>query len=253
MPHKLGKLRPQFPEGLKTIKEYRTVAPPAPPASVPVPNVNPWGMDGNDVYGDCTLACAAHLIEAWNADTHRSDPVPSAAQVDAAYLKMSPHDTGLVISTVLAKWHKPGLWGDKVWGHAPVQTHDQTEIRLDIAQFGGVYIGVQLPQSAEDQTDARQPWTIVEHSPILGGHAIPLLGYDATYAYAVTWGAVQAIAWSWLNVYMDEAWVVLSQQVVEAGGYDGINLAALEADLRTSARKKPGWLSNLVAEIESDL
>jgi hypothetical protein len=252
MTRMLGKNRPQFPEGLRTIKEYRTVAPAAPPVSVPVPAI-PYPMDGNDKYGDCTLACASHMIAAWDVDTKRNDPIPTASEVIATYLQMSPDDSGLVVSTVLAKWHKPGLWGDKVWGHAPVQTHDQTEIRTDIAQFGGVYIGVQLPQSAEDQTNANRPWTIVKGSPILGGHAVPLLGYDATYAYCVTWGAVQAVAWDWLDVYCDEAWVVLSQQIVEAGGYDGINLAALESDLRASAKCKPGWLTGFWREIESIL
>jgi hypothetical protein len=33
-------------------------------------------MDGNDTYGDCTMAAAAHMIQSWNAQT---EPRPRAA------------------------------------------------------------------------------------------------------------------------------------------------------------------------------
>lgn len=256
MSHCYGKLRPQVPSALKSLAEYRTTAPPVPPVSVPVPVVYDWGILSNDTLGCCVLSAAGHLIMASDAETHRSDAAPTAAQVATLYHRMSPRDTGLVISAALTKWHRAGFWGDKVWGHAPIQQHDETEIKLAIAQFGSATIGVQLPKSAETQFDfGNQPWTLIpgyRADPIIGGHCILLVGYDATYVYCVTWGKVQAISWQWLSVYCDEAWAVLSQQVVEAGGYDGLNLAQLEADLRASARSRPGWLAS-VEEIETKI
>jgi hypothetical protein len=235
-PGKMGKLAPQFPVGLKEMSAYAAQPLPQPPPAVDwAKNVSAWPMDGNDQYGDCTMAAAAHLIQSWNAETGESLPVPADQQVVAQYLKLTGgKDTGLVESRVLKHWSSTGLWGNKIVGYAPVNVHSLDLLKQAIAFFGGVYTGIQVPDNAQDQFRADQPWTLVpdwQKQPIEGGHAVPLLGYDDQYLYAITWGAVQPMAWDWWSTYSDEAWVVLSEEFSRAGKVNGIDVAALQADL----------------------
>jgi hypothetical protein len=234
---KYGKLNPQFPVALKDFTAYAVAPLPTPPASVDwAKNIAAWPMDGNDKYGDCTMAAAAHMMQSWNAQTGQSDPIPDEQQVIDEYLHLSGgQDTGLVESHVLRTWHTRGLWGNKVVAYAPVNVHGLTALQQSIALFGGVYAGIQVPANAQQQFQDGKPWTLDpgwQQQPIEGGHAIPLLGYDSDWVYAITWGAVQPIAWDWWSTYADEAWAVLSQAYREAGQVNGIDLATLTADLK---------------------
>jgi hypothetical protein len=232
----MGKLAPQFPVALKELSAYTPKPLPQPPTSVDwAKNVATWPMDGNDVYGDCTMAAAAHMIQSWNAQTNEQLPVPRDQQVIAQYMKLTGgQDTGLVESQVLKQWLGSGLWGNKIIGYAPVNVHSLDSLKQAIAYFGGVYVGIQVPHNAEDQFRSGEPWTLVsgwQQQPIIGGHAVPLLGYDDQYMYAVTWGAVQPMGWDWWSTYGDEAWVLLSEEYERAGKVNGIDVAALQADL----------------------
>jgi hypothetical protein len=234
---KLGKLAPQFPTALKELRSYTTEPLPAAPATVDyATNVSTFPMDGNDQYGDCTMAAAAHLIQSWNAQVDVTMPVPTPTQVVAEYLKLSGGaDTGLVESQVLKTWMSSGLWTNKIAGYAAVNVHSLDSLKQAIAYFGGVYVGIQVPTNAMNQFQAGQPWTLVtdwQNQGIEGGHAIPILGYDDQWMYCITWGSVQPMAWDWWSAYGDEAWVVLSEEYENAGHpVDGIDLAALQADL----------------------
>ncbi|TQF06998.1 hypothetical protein E6W39_38455 [Kitasatospora acidiphila] len=233
---KFGKLAPQFPTALRDFAAYAKTPLPAPPAAVDwANNVPEWPMDGNDQYGDCTMAAAAHMIQSWNAETKESDAVPTPKDVVAEYLQLTGgQDTGLVEADVLKNWQRSGLWGNTALGYAPVNVHDLTALQQTMWLFGAVYAGIQVPANAQTQFQQGQPWSLVpdwQQQPIEGGHAIPLLGYDADYIYAITWGGVQRIAWNWWSTYSDEAWAVLAQEYKEAGTVNGIDMAALTADL----------------------
>ena len=123
-------------------------------------------------------------------------------------------------SKVLKTWMSSGLWANKIVGYAPVNVHSLDSLKQAIAYFGGVYVGIQVPSNAQDQFRAGLPWTLVpgwQHQQIEGGHAVPLLGYDDQYLYAITWGAVQPMAWDWWSTYSDEAWVGALRGVQQAG------------------------------------
>ena len=234
---KLGKLAPQFPTAVKELPNYTTQ--PLPPA----PNAVDWAtkvtggfaMDGNDQYGDCTMAAAAHLIQSWNAEVGVKLPVPTDAEVVAQYLKLSGgQDSGLVESQVLQDWMQGGLWGNKIIAYAPVNVHSLDALRQAVAYFGGVYVGIQVPTNAQTQFANGLPWTLDpgwQQQQIEGGHAIPVLGYDDEWLYCVTWGAVQKMGWDWWSTYGDEAWVVLSEEFEKAGKINGVDVKALQADL----------------------
>jgi len=233
----MGKARPQFPVALKDLHYYATAPLPSPPKAVDHATGVSEGfpMDGNDRYGDCTMAAAAHMIQAWNAQTGIQLPVPADADVIAQYLKLSHgKDTGLVESRVLQDWMRDGLWENKIVGYAPINVHSLEGLKQAVAYFGGVYVGIQVPKNAETQFADEKPWTLEgdwQREPIKGGHAVPILGYDAKYMYCVTWGAVQKMTWDWWSVYGDEAWVILSEEYQQAGKIGGLDVALLKADL----------------------
>ena len=229
---KLGALAPQRPYGLSTLSVYAQGKIPTPPPTVAVPGVSDWQMFLNDTYGDCTVAGAAHAVLAWNAEVNESDHVPTDPEVKSTYFDLTGGaDSGCVEANVLQTWHRDGLFGHKIAGYAPVETHDLTGIHQSVAFYGGAYLGVALPMSAQEQFANDQTWTVVPGSPIEGGHCVLIVGYDQSAVQIVTWGKVVNVSYPWLNHYLTECWAILPNQFVEAGHGPSLDIATLQADL----------------------
>ncbi|HUY25412.1 MAG TPA: hypothetical protein VMV09_08950, partial [Candidatus Saccharimonadales bacterium] len=129
-----------------------------------------YPIDGNDQFGDCTMAGVAHLIAAWDADVNEPDPIPDAQEVVATYFELSGgQDTGLNEANVLQAWRSQGLFGRKIAAYAPVDPRNIVELHQAVAFYGGCYLGIQCPQSAQQQFASGQPWTYDPSSPIEGG------------------------------------------------------------------------------------
>ena len=66
-----------------------------------------------------------------------------------------------------------------------------------------------------------------------GGHAIPVVAYDTRGVTVVTWGALQAMTWSFWEAYCDEAYAILSDDYMDGQkkAPQGFNLQQLQADL----------------------
>lgn len=254
----LGRLPAVVPPQLEDLGAYLTTPLPGAPASVAVPGVAAWGLDGNSQYGDCTIAGTAHAIAAWDALVGGSDPVPTDAQVVAQYCALTgcvtagdAHDTGLVISDLLHTWQTSGLFPsvNHLAGYAPVNIASLSEMQQAVAAYGALNCGVNLPQSAENQFNPAGggTWTYEGDAPI-GGHCVIVVGYGSDLV-AVTWGATVSITWEWWEHYGAEAWVMLPQAFVEAGKGPEVNLAQLQADLGSldaalkppAPRKKHWW------------
>lgn len=234
MSGKYGKLPARKLFGVGTLQDYASGKLPAPPADAHYGHLVSSGypMDGNDVYGDCTIAAVAHMLQTFNAEIRVQIPIPSSAQVVDTYFQLTGgQDSGLVEVDVLNHWKNSGFWGHKIAGYAPVPTNDLTQLHQAVAFYGGAYLGVQIPQSAEQQFNNGQPWTVVPDSPIVGGHAVPIVGYDPSFVWVVTWGALQSVTYPWLATYLDEAYAVIAPEFVTAGRGPVINLSQLESDL----------------------
>lgn len=230
--YKLGRLPAMRPAALADLTVYATGKLPSPPAEVAAPQAE-YPMDGNDRYGDCTMAGVAHLIAAWNAKLQQHDHVPDAEEIVAEYLELGhDKDEGLVETKVLSTWHRKGLFGEKIAGFAPVNPKDILAIHQAIAFYGGCYLGIACPQSAQEQFGDDEPWTYVESSPIEGGHCIVAVGYNERGIECATWGGIALVTYPFLVHYLEEAWVVLSNELVEAKGDNlGISLKTLQEDL----------------------
>lgn len=230
--YKLGALAPKRPYGLSTMSVYAKGRLPKPPTKVKIPTVEQWGMMDNDRLGCCTVAGIGHAIMAWNAEVAERDHVPTDDEVQLTYFTLTGGlDSGCVEADVLKHWHQNGLFGHKIAAYAPVETHDFIGLQQAIAFYGAAYLGVALPESAQEQFANGEPWTVDPNSPIEGGHCILAVGYDQQFVYCVTWGGVVAVAYPWLASYLTETWAIIANEFVEAGKGPLLDLEAMRSDI----------------------
>lgn len=229
---KLGRLAATRPFGLSDLSVYAKSKLPKPPASVTAP-VAQWNMDMNDSLGDCTVAGVDHLIAAWNIEFGETDPRPDDETIEATYFSLTGGaDAGCNEANVLKAWQTEGLFGNKIAAYAPVNPKNLVELHQVIAFYGGAYLGIACPASAQEDFAAGKPWAYDPYSPIEGGHCIVAVGYSSSTVQCVSWGSLVEVSYPFLAHYLEEAWCVVSNELVEKGADAlGLDLAALKADL----------------------
>ena len=112
--------------------------------------------------------------------------------------------------------------------------HDHKLVRTAAYLFGGLYIGIALPLTA--QTQEVWDWTksLTGHAApgSWGGHAVDVVDYGPNDLTVVTWGAVKLMTWAFWDRYVDEAYCILSPDYLKAGeAPNGFDLATLQEDL----------------------
>ena len=224
------------------LRTYLAEALPAPPASCTLyKNVTvPWGMDLNDTEGDCTIAAAAHMVMEWTGNAKPPPVVIPDAAIQAAYNVVDGGvDQGADMLTVLNYWRQTGIGSDKISAFVEVDQANHDELMQAVSLFGGVYLGVELPDFAVQGDMLLTPWTLPPQDTTYppgnpsNGHCIAIVGYNEDWLYAVTWGEVKQMAWGFLDAYADEAFAVLSPDWIDPQGETpaGLNLTQLQADL----------------------
>lgn len=229
-----------IPVGLKTLDFYYAGTLPQAPAKVIVPAVSPspdgtpWGMDGNDTKGDCGVAGIDHGFMAAAASVKVADRETwptDAAIVDYYLTYTGGQDSGVVLADFLSYVKAKSFFGHSITAYAPVGVHDIPTLCFTINAYTYAYTGISVTAAMESAAQQGKPWTLDDlFSPIVGGHCVPLVGYDSDYLYCVTWGKVQAISYSAWHFISSEAWAVISGEFTSDDGR-GLNLAALQADL----------------------
>ena len=224
------------------LHRYLTAELPAAPVSVAwqaaVPQ-NGWPMMGNDQYGDCTCAAAGHLIECWTANAQgAANVLPDTVILGFYNLVDGGVDQGAALLTVLNDWRTDGIAGDKITSYAEVNPQDPVEVENAVHLFGGIYIGLALPDAVVQGDLASADWTKVYGAPDENnGHCVPILGDDVDHLYCITWGAVKPMSWAFFRAYCDEAYGILTVDWFGKGGEApvGLDLAQLTADLQNIA------------------
>jgi hypothetical protein len=240
--YKLGRTAPHPAETHPRLRlgDFLASYPPAPAVVDYIGKVADWPMFKNDELGDCTCAGIAHMLEAWT--TYGSGKTVEVTDADVVklyeavggYVPGDPStDQGANMQDVLTFMRKTGMAGHKILAFASVDVGNTAELEAAMALFGHVYVGVNLPAIAQDQFSNGQPWDVVaDDGGIEGGHAITW-GYAAKGAdhKVITWGAVQQATPAWFARYVEEAWVVVSQDFVDAAGDnpEGLDTAAMGA------------------------
>lgn len=220
-----------------------------PPASVDwYSRVSGWPMFMNDQLGDCTEAMVGHIIESVSLYGSGTQSTISSSDVLAAYERVSGYDPkdpstdqGAVLQDVYGDWRKTGVGGHKALCFAQVDHEHDNELMTTVDQFGAVGLGIVVTQDMMDDFQAGKPWSRWTGEQ-LGGHAVPIVGYDRSYLYVVTWGKVQAMSWQCFDNVTDEAWVAVLPEWFSAAGQDpkGVDLHGLgEAFAQLTGQPNP--------------
>jgi hypothetical protein len=239
---KLGKLRRRDDSRTLQLAKYLDSSLPRPPRAVDNSHgITSWGMMANDTLGDCTCAAVGHLVQDWTANASSEVTIPdpdivSLYEAVSGYKPGDPStDNGAECLTVLNYWRNKGVpgEGDKIAAYVALTPGDYTHVEDALYLFGGVYIGLQLPLSAQNQAVWAQSSGPDAAAGSWGGHCVAVVGYDGGGLTCVTWGALQRMTWGFWHTYCDEAYGVLSADWIEKSGDApvGFDLAQLQADL----------------------
>jgi hypothetical protein len=239
---KLGKAEVKHDDRTKLLKNYLDEsALPAIPRTFALPRrPHNWEMYENDKIGDCTCAAAGHMVTGWSYSSGKK-LVPKVEDVIALYETQGyrPNDpstdNGAYCLDVLNELRHNGLGGDKIDSYVKIDPRNISQVKAAIYLFGGVYLGMALPESAQYQDGH---WTVTSgrgsEPGSWGGHCINAVGFGETAVRIVTWGQLWLVDWDFWSKYTDEAYAVISEDWLNARGtnFKGFDLNALRSDLQ---------------------
>jgi hypothetical protein len=242
---KLGRLPPRYDPRTLRLAKYLTAALPPPPPSRDWSRAVkfPCGMMENDRIGDCTCAAAGHAVQVLTANTGGEQTIPDV-DIEAAYEVVGGYkpgdpstDNGAGLLDVLNLWRGTGIGGHQILAFVQVNPQNLVHIQTAIEYFGGCYIALELPLSAQNQPiwDVT-PWGLQGQGTPggWGGHAVWMPDYDATGFNVITWGERQRMTLDFQRSYCDESYCVVTQDFINKTTQatpDGLNLALLQQDL----------------------
>ncbi len=241
---KLGRLAPTPHQRAMAprLDRFLTKRLPMSPVSVHSAQGAPIAMFGNSRYGDCTFAALADLIAIWSKALGTPFEVTEDLVVNA-YLKFTGNrDEGANEVEVLSTARDHGFnfggsapWQLATWARVPLQ--DEEMCRACIAIFHALYIGVELPLAAQNQSIWLTPQNQqgVNKPNSWGAHALLWSGYDKVTEIddLCTWGMVQPAERGWGRAYTDEAYVLVPMELAETVGVDWEELSSYVATVRT--------------------
>ena len=207
-----------------------------------------------DGIGDCTIAAFGHMIQSWTryASTEVTVPASSVLKAYVAVTRMEggaydpqtgENDNGCDPGDVLSYMKSTGMADSsgkvhKVAGYAAFGDPTDEELLAQVLNtFGNVYVAINFPDSAMSQFDDGEPWSVVQGSPIDGGHMIDLqrrsVGGVGILKY-ITWGKPQPTTRGFQKAYAADAFAVVSEDWVRANGttIEGLNLTQLLSDMQ---------------------
>jgi hypothetical protein len=213
-----------------------------------VSNRPPWGawnMFGNDKYGDCVMAGAAHEEMHWAHSTQKSMPRFTDDVIIRQYLRLAGGaDVGL--DPVAAASHRRNYGITDADGRVyKIKAYALIDSLIELAYssylFDAAAVGMFLPKSSEKRFVAHQPWDDVSEDPDpQGGHYVPIIGKSSAGLWVcVTWGQLQGISDAFLEKYCFGAGAgglaYFSKNYLLASGKspEAFDEAQLDADLAT--------------------
>lgn len=187
--------------------------------------VIPTPVFANDWLGDCVMAGRAHMTLRLENFEQDGKLLPITDRIVINQYKreggsMEPGYQGLVMLDSLKNWRTNGwtIARKKYRIHAFTQI-DQTkadELKVAICFLNGVYIGLALPNSWQEQMQRGEAWHVVpgpsgRPNPH-NGHCVYVCGYTSAGPVCVTWGKKQQMSWEYLATYCDEAYAIVDSR-----------------------------------------
>lgn len=250
---KLGRKAVKHDSRTLRLENYLTPdIPPAPPSANWSCGVSDWGMLDNDRLGDCTIAGAIHAVMVWakNLNVPVSFTDRTAIQYYSKWCGYNPSnpasDQGGILLDIVNDWKAQTLNNFGLAAFTSVNPQNIEHVKQAINLFGGLYIGVALPLSAQGQSEWDVISTIGWFTRLFsgqaggntdpgswGGHCVYVVGYDEETVTVITWGGLLKMTWAFWRTYVDECYALLSPTWVGAKGSPlGLNMAQLNDDLQ---------------------
>lgn len=204
------------------------------------------GMLGNDRVGDCVFAGAAHETmilgqEGGHKPTFTDKSVLSDYSAVTGYVEGDEStDRGTEVRAAMKYRKATGILDahsrrHHIGAYLQIKPKDVDQIVQATYVFGVVGVGIEFPESAMDQFNQGEPWSVVKGSQIDGGHYVPIVGRKDGQLLCVTWGKVQLLTTEFLTTYCDEAWAFVSASVLNGEGEspEGLSIESLRSALKT--------------------
>lgn len=185
----------------------------------PAPDNPPQIPNG---VGDCACAGMLGLMQAMSYNAGRP-LIPTTEDALTLYAQFgfninapvddqgnNPTDQGCVLTDVLSYAQNTGVTiggtTHKILGFASVDFTSIPLMRYATYLFGGLYLGINCPASAEDTSN----WTYVPNSPNEGGHCVVRVGEGAAGGKTRSWGMFIPTTNEFYLKYLDEAYVIVT-------------------------------------------
>lgn len=197
----------------------------------------PDSVDLNDRLGDCVVAGQAKMDRSWTqnatgtACTITDTDILGEYEKGAGYDPSDPStDQGWDLLTALAYWQKTGMRGHKIGAYVAVNPKHHNMVRAATYLFGGLYIALELPTTAQDET----VWSATSAAPgSWGGHCVTVQAILGDRPVCRTWGYAQPMTWAFFDKYCTEAYAIISPDYLSSGKtIAGLDVASLNADLQ---------------------
>jgi len=196
----------------------------------------PWSAKGNHIWSDCVTTAFAIIIQVVTKNNgHYNNPpddvvIQDWREITGYPANGPPPGPGTNMLDALHYWQTIGIGVNrhKITGCSTLNvfTRDDDQIRRALATLGPFPMGFNCPKSAFDQFDNDEPWTVVDGSPSVGGHCVPLLGYDDNWVWTVTWGKPKKMSYDFIATFWDEAYPITSNEWKPLGAFDAVSYAA---------------------------
>jgi hypothetical protein len=248
---KLGKQTAHHDQRVPMLSKYTASLPPPPAATSYDSKITHLGMMLNNKLGDCTCAAVGHCIQQWTAEAQKKQVIIPDPEIEKLYEIVGHYDPnnpksdrGAVEINVLNHWLANPFEGNKLSAFCALEPQNHQDIQDAVYIFGNCYIGLQMPLSAQTQ----KVWTVPPGGPTgqgapgsWGGHAVPIVAYNARGLTCITWGELLTMTWEFWTAYCDEAYGLLSPDWVEAGktpaGFPWQQLVTDMSDLKAAFPK----------------
>ena len=204
---------------------------------------------GNDKWGCCVFAGAAHETMIWSVAGGRprarftiKDVLSDYSAVTGFDPAKPETDAGTDMQIAASYRRKTGIidaTGKRhtIDAYVAPRVGDADELALAVYLTGAAGVGLMLPNSAMDQSDRSEPWSVVQRDGgIAGGHYVAAVGRRANGNFVVvTWGKLQEMTPEFYARYSDEGIAYVSLELirdkVSPEGFDADQLRAALANL----------------------
>ena len=213
------------------------------------------GMLLNDKLGCCTCAAYYHAMQVWSFHTNKTDgmitqPDMNVLQLYKEACGYDPHDPysdkgGIMQNVLIYLLNTGAITGlksethHKIRSFVEVDVRNLADIKHAIYDCGVLYIGFYVPSHLME-SEPPAVWQYKKQSPLVGGHAITLTGYDSKTFSLISWGKRYKMTHEFFLNYTDEAYCLVDVDWFTETGKSilGLSMKDLENQMQELRKEK---------------